>query len=502
MLINHKLSLSIESHFWGNSPAVDLHKLLPLGREFLISGAGDCRHLLATWAADHLEGESSNFTLASLTAEMMARDMLLLSIALESSRSVEERLTFFLELHGNCFLQEKTKLYLKDICSHLVEMIAQEKSPLLKVFDISRLRNVERNMIVNIFKFWSSQSEFDIGKHWNARMRSWYGDKFDHRKNLVNWDYVSRLKPVAPIINSDQYKRWREFGNAFEIRDCTYSYPNRTLSSNCKTTDKEKMKSNSTQGYWSDIVNPPWISFGIKSSDKKMFRIERNEHRWTAVDVCQSNVKQWIWFLAARSGQVSGQYKPFRDFSTKADLKSRQDHEQQISKKDCMQDGHIQNTPKVKFYHIANTVPGRVTFICGGLEHKVFKRPGMLGKFDLCLIGWQSDFGVDTSKIMRCSESSIVLVETPRYLITFTDQEKTQAAEKYRKIGRGFGWTLEKDISEPPKVPGGNLNDEMYWLDNEDTLDAYLIWKPTRDEVNEKIGTELACGEKAKSFYE
>lgn len=153
MLSNPKLSLSIESQFWGNSPAVNLHKLFPKGREFLVSGAGDCRHLLATWAAKHSEGECSNFTLMSLTVEMIARNMLLLSIALESSRSIEERLNFFLELHGNCFLQEKTKLYLKDICIHLVEMITHENSPLLKVFDISWLRNIERNMMINIFEF-------------------------------------------------------------------------------------------------------------------------------------------------------------------------------------------------------------------------------------------------------------------------------------------------------------------------------------------------------------
>jgi len=95
---------------------------------------------------------------------------------------------------------------------------------------------------------------------------------------------------------------------------------------------------------------------------------------------------------------------------------------------------------------------------------------------------------------MRCSESSIVLLETPRYLITFTDEKKAQAAEKSRQTCRGLGWTLKKDVSAPPKVPNGNLNKQVYGVDNEDTLDAYLIWKPTSNEVNEKIDRELACG--------
>lgn len=132
---------------------------------------------------------------------------------------------------------------------------------------------------------------------------------------------------MAPIVNSCHYKRWREIGNAFEIRNCTYSYPNRTLSSHCETTDKNKMQPVSTQGYWSDIVNPPWISFGIKSNDKNLFWIESNEHRWTSVDVCQSNLKHWMLSLAARSGQEPGKNNQFKDFSTKADVKIGNDDE-------------------------------------------------------------------------------------------------------------------------------------------------------------------------------
>merc|ERR1719192_871356 len=213
-----KLSVFIESQFWGCSPAVNLHNLLPQGREFLVTGAGDCRHLLATWASEHHEGEYSNFTLVSSSVEMIARDMLLLSIAMDSSRLAEERLFFLLELHGNCLLQRKTELYLKDICRHLVDMITFEKSPLINVFDISRLRNIDRDKLVLILEFWSSDSDFDIEKHWNTRIRNWYGVRYDHRNNLVDWDYVTRLKPVAPIIHTVHYKRWREYGNAYEVR--------------------------------------------------------------------------------------------------------------------------------------------------------------------------------------------------------------------------------------------------------------------------------------------
>jgi len=491
-MLNSKLSLFIKSQFWGNSPAVDLHKLLPEGREFLISGAGDCRHLLATWAGNYGEGEYSNFTVVSPTMEMIARHMLLLSIAMDSSRLVEERLNFFLEIHGNCLLQEKTNKYLKHICTHLVEMVTEESGPLINVFDISRLRGIERDLLVVIFEFWASELEFDIEKMWNTRMRNWYGIRYDHRRNLMDWDYVTRLKPVASIIHAYHYKRWCEIGNAFEIRNCTYSVPNRTLSSRCEGRDKSRRQPVSVRGYWSDIVNPPYISFGIKGNDKDLFRIQSNQHRWTSVDVCQSNVKKLLWSIAARSGAVSGPIEPVRDFSEGADDKLGQDVEEEASHKeeiDCTEKRHV---PEVNFDAIAPTIPGVVTFICGGLGEKIFRKSAMRGKFDLLMFGIFHWDGIDENakQLVRSSES-IVLLETARYIITLSDKEKIKAVETAREKCRDLGWTLEKDVSEPPKVPVGQMDREIYWLDDEDTLDAYMVWKATTSQIKETIAKKL-----------
>jgi len=308
---------------------------------------------------------------------------------------------------------------------------------------------------------------------------------------------------VASIVHSYHYKRWRECGNAFEIRDCTYNTPNRTLSSRCEGKDRRRLQPVSIRGYWSEIVNPPWISFGIKSNEKNLFRIESNQHRWTSVDVSQSNLKQWMWLIAARSGQVSGPLKPFKDFSGKADMKIGKDDKQELSKKEETQNGKQQESSRVRFDFIGKTIPGRVTFICGGLGNKIFRKREMVGKFDLLVFGLFQlcDIGEDTWKLMRRSESSIVLVETVRYLINFNDKEKIEAVENVRKICRGLGWTLEKDVSEPPKVPVGHLDNQMYWLDNEDTLDAYLIWKPLNVK-DEETSCDNSAGKKSKSFVE
>jgi len=110
-----------------------------------------------------------------------------------------------------------------------------------------------------------------------------------------------------------------KFGTVITVK------PNRTLASRYEGKDRKRRRPVSVRGYWSHIVNQPWICFGIKGDDKSMFRIESNQHRWTAVDVCHNNLKQWMWSIAARSGIVSGPIKPFKDFSSKADIEIGRD---------------------------------------------------------------------------------------------------------------------------------------------------------------------------------
>lgn len=40
----------------------------------------------------------------------------------------------------------------------------------------------------------------------DRRLRSFFGERYDHRKNLVDWDYTNRLKEVASIIHHTQYR--------------------------------------------------------------------------------------------------------------------------------------------------------------------------------------------------------------------------------------------------------------------------------------------------------
>lgn len=63
------------------------------------------------------------------------------------------------------------------------------------------------------------------------RLRGYYGERYDVRVNLVDWDYVMNLRKNASIIHKLHYTEWRMLGQAFEVREAKYTAANRTLAS-------------------------------------------------------------------------------------------------------------------------------------------------------------------------------------------------------------------------------------------------------------------------------
>lgn len=61
-----------------------------------------------------------------------------------------------------------------------------------------------------------------------------------------------------------QYIYWRNTGIAYEFRLNKYSYPNKTLASYVEGKSKQSKGSCMVRGYWGDIVNSPFISYGVK----------------------------------------------------------------------------------------------------------------------------------------------------------------------------------------------------------------------------------------------
>jgi dynein assembly factor 3 len=101
----------------------------------------------------------------------------------------------------------------------------------------------------------------------DTRIRAHYGERYDHRRNLVDWDYSMSLKDFAPLVHQKEYREWRLNGVGFETRLATGTIPNRTLASDVNGKTKKGRDSCKVRGFWGDIINSPFLAYGMEVSD-------------------------------------------------------------------------------------------------------------------------------------------------------------------------------------------------------------------------------------------
>lgn len=157
--------------------------------------------------------------------------MLLLSIALDAQLSVTTRMERLLEIFGNTMLHTKTQEYLVSRASLLLRFFEHGDTMLADYIDTSHLKHRERDDVEAVVRYWRDAPAFNMEALREQRMRSYFGDRYDSRLNVADWDYHMRLQKDCSVLHARHYKRWRECGRAFEYRECTYTEPNRTLAS-------------------------------------------------------------------------------------------------------------------------------------------------------------------------------------------------------------------------------------------------------------------------------
>jgi hypothetical protein len=113
------------------------------------------------------------------------------------------------------------------------------------------------------------------------RLRHHFGERYDFRNNLIDWDYQATVKPNAGCIHYVQYRAWRNTGIAFEFGDQAYTRPNRSMASFAQ--GKERGRGTTLRrGFWSDVVVSPYHALGTAAAVtgdnyKKMFDVH-NRH--------------------------------------------------------------------------------------------------------------------------------------------------------------------------------------------------------------------------------
>ncbi|KAG3255635.1 dynein axonemal assembly factor 3 [Ictidomys tridecemlineatus] len=308
--------------WWGLSPALDLqaesppvdpdsqadtaHKTPEL--DVLLLGSVDGRHLLRTLARAALwPRRRFNFYVLENNLEAVARHMLIFSLALEEPEKMglRERSEAFLEVWGNALLRPPVAALVRAQAERLANLVPEpdrlaEQLPWLS---LRALKFRERDALEAVFRFWSGGEKgpeaFPMSRLWDSRLRHYLGSRYDARRGVSDWDLRMKLHDRgAQVIHTQEFRRWRDTGVAFELRDSSaYHVPNRTLASGRLLSHRGERVA--ARGYWGDIATGPFVAFGIEADDQSLLRTSNGQPVKTAGEITQHNVTELFREVAA-----------------------------------------------------------------------------------------------------------------------------------------------------------------------------------------------------------
>ncbi|KAK9502068.1 hypothetical protein O3M35_012671 [Rhynocoris fuscipes] len=289
--------------FWGYSPALDLlneYKLLNTieGKtelNILVAGSADARHVLMTLAKYYKHEDAKNLTInfyiVDLLLEFLARELLLLLIALEPSAVIglKEKADLWMEVYGNSMLRSATAEYIAEKSYQYIRMVTN-KNYLCKrmpCLDLDYLKYKEKDRLEIIFKFWMN-NKLDMAESWDRRVRKYLGTRYDSKAGLFDWDYYFNIKEMknGELVNAREYKHWRSTGVAFTWPEKEYSVSNGTLAVGIEQ-DGDRI---GCLEYLGDILSGPYYSFGLECDDKEMLKTINSEHAKRATDITERNL--------------------------------------------------------------------------------------------------------------------------------------------------------------------------------------------------------------------
>lgn len=272
----------------------------------LLAQPGDIRHVLKTLAQRRRHKKRPvHFYISEVTNETLARHMLLMRVLADWELPIRYRTNTFLELFGNATIQRRTEQYVDGLAKELIHLVCDGDAEcgLDDLFDFSLLKYKTKDALEAIFKTWGKTVPFDTKELHDRRLRALYKDRYDFRRNVLDWDFHDRLKPHAGVVHIKQYRLWRQTGVAYEFGDQVYSQPNRSMSSYAE--GRQKGRSHLRRGFWCDIVSSPFIAFGINTEMPNkhasgLFEIHNKnsgseQHRHHAVEVAVHTVASCLY---------------------------------------------------------------------------------------------------------------------------------------------------------------------------------------------------------------
>jgi len=295
---------------WGLSPALDLQSLAPAPApadddgagataaplSLLTCGAGDFRHTLKTLARHRRHGAATRrplkIAVVEKSPEAICRHLLQLSIALDLSIPLKERVEALLEVMGNVLLRDRTAALVEAKSRELVRHVTGDGVPLYACLRTDSLKFKQRDELEEVLVQYRVAVPFEAEELREARLRTYYGDRYDSRRNVIDWDYNMKIEELGcGIVHIKEFRNWRFSGQSFLIRDAAPTVANRTLVSFAEGKDMHRGGvSVQRRGFWGDVVNGPYFSFGLECDDASMYDKQNRQAKHNAQEVAELNL--------------------------------------------------------------------------------------------------------------------------------------------------------------------------------------------------------------------
>jgi dynein assembly factor 3, axonemal len=150
----------------------------------LLVGPGDVRHIIATVsrrrrhrAKDIMKCKENkrmrpiHFYFIETPIEVVARNVLLLELVNDYEVPIRQRASIFLEIFGNCRVQDRTAKYIEQLGQQLRSLVTTGAGRLEGLIDLSLLRYRARDDLENAFKSYSKATSFDVDSLRDHRLR-------------------------------------------------------------------------------------------------------------------------------------------------------------------------------------------------------------------------------------------------------------------------------------------------------------------------------------------
>lgn len=421
---------------WGFSEALDMHKEYvdqqktkenPLELNILLFGVGDPRHILKSLAKSYNHNTKLNFYIGEGCLASLARDLLLLSIALEAGDeiSTKGKTHLFMDIFGNSLLRASSYGYVCSKARHLLQVITDMDfaRSVMPSISFDRLKYAERDGLEEVFQFWRDRPghQFDIGQCWVERVRRDLGQRYDSRMGAFDWDLQMKLKDYgAGQICSQEYKHWRDTGVAFVFPEYEHSCPNKTLAVGVSKNGTGYRH----RGFVGDIHVGPFCQFGLTSDDPALHRSNHGNNEFRATDVTERNVYQLMYEI-----QESRAYAV-----AKGDVHQYGSSQLAIGKPMVVQNGDMREDELKKYDRKLLRTPNlSVTFLSMDDLLKLADRKELMALFHVVFVA-QMYFPLFKQEFQSVfSEETVVLFETKQLSVLRKDD-----ISKFLKTIRDF----------------------------------------------------------------